>query len=344
MPSRSSSPSCGSGAIPPARSAPMPRAAREAGPAADPGAACRAPDHVGPRAGARQPAAVRWTALSGHRIRRLPLPRAIADGHLAQARAEAPLEACGLIPGSASGGRRGAAPLRPVPQRARVARPLHHPPRGPAPGHRRRPTTPARPIWGIVHSHVRSPAVPSPTDVELAYYPDALYLLVSLADEPALRAWRIADGSAARSSWSSHDRGPRSRTARLAPRRRAALVGGTLLGWSGDLLEAIANPPALVRAALVGRERRRRPVVRRRGRAAARGRPPRPADGHERPRSRCSSAASGTSSWRSPRCPRRPGGSSGHPLPFVVALVIAGVDILETTFLLFVIAAPQGDG
>ncbi len=28
----------------------------------------------------------------------------------------------------------------------------------------------------------------------------------------------------------------------------------------------------------------------------------------------------------------------GHPLPLIVALVIAGVDILETTFLLFVIA------
>ena len=27
----------------------------------------------------------------------------------------------------------------------------------------------------------------------------------------------------------------------------------------------------------------------------------------------------------------------GHPLPFVVALVIAGVDILETTFLLIVV-------
>ena len=27
----------------------------------------------------------------------------------------------------------------------------------------------------------------------------------------------------------------------------------------------------------------------------------------------------------------------GHPLPFIVALVIAGVDILETTFLLFVV-------
>ena len=32
----------------------------------------------------------------------------------------------------------------------------------------------------------------------------------------------------------------------------AALVGGTLLGWNGALLEAIATPPALVRAALVG--------------------------------------------------------------------------------------------
>jgi hypothetical protein len=41
---------------------------------------------------------------------------------------------------------------------------------------------------------VRSPAVPSLTDVSLALYPDALYLLVSLAHEPALRAWRIIDG------------------------------------------------------------------------------------------------------------------------------------------------------
>jgi hypothetical protein len=32
----------------------------------------------------------------------------------------------------------------------------------------------------------------------------------------------------------------------------AALVGGTLLGWNGDLLTAIATPPPLIRAALVG--------------------------------------------------------------------------------------------
>ena len=47
-------------------------------------------------------------------------------------------------------------------------------------------------FWAIVHSHVRSRAWPSPTDVALAFYPDALYLLVSLAeDEPALGAFRI---------------------------------------------------------------------------------------------------------------------------------------------------------
>ncbi len=57
-------------------------------------------------------------------------------------------------------------------------------------------------FWGIVHSHTHTPAVPSPTDVGLAFYPDALYLLVSLREdeadpvtgEPSIRAWTILDG------------------------------------------------------------------------------------------------------------------------------------------------------
>jgi proteasome lid subunit RPN8/RPN11 len=57
-------------------------------------------------------------------------------------------------------------------------------------------------IWGIVHSHTHTPARPSPTDIGLAFYPDALYLLISLASdeadpatgEPGIRAWRIVDG------------------------------------------------------------------------------------------------------------------------------------------------------
>jgi proteasome lid subunit RPN8/RPN11 len=52
-------------------------------------------------------------------------------------------------------------------------------------------------VWAIVHSHVASPAVPSATDVGLAFYPDALYVIVSLADDksPSVRAWSIREGS-----------------------------------------------------------------------------------------------------------------------------------------------------
>ena len=50
-------------------------------------------------------------------------------------------------------------------------------------------------VWGIVHSHVASKAEPSATDVGLAAYRDALYLICSLAAEaPVLRAWSIVDG------------------------------------------------------------------------------------------------------------------------------------------------------
>jgi [CysO sulfur-carrier protein]-S-L-cysteine hydrolase len=46
----------------------------------------------------------------------------------------------------------------------------------------------------IYHSHPRSPAEPSQTDINLAHYPHWLYVIVSLAGEPSVRAWRIADG------------------------------------------------------------------------------------------------------------------------------------------------------
>lgn len=47
-------------------------------------------------------------------------------------------------------------------------------------------------VWGIVHSHVSSAAEPSATDIGLAYYPDSVYLICSLAtDPPHIRAWTI---------------------------------------------------------------------------------------------------------------------------------------------------------
>lgn len=49
--------------------------------------------------------------------------------------------------------------------------------------------------WAIVHSHVASEAKPSATDVGLAFFPDSLYVICSLADpeRPTVRAWSIRD-------------------------------------------------------------------------------------------------------------------------------------------------------
>jgi proteasome lid subunit RPN8/RPN11 len=47
---------------------------------------------------------------------------------------------------------------------------------------------------GIYHSHPKSPAEPSQTDINLASYPHWRYLIVSLENEPVVRVWRIADG------------------------------------------------------------------------------------------------------------------------------------------------------
>lgn len=49
---------------------------------------------------------------------------------------------------------------------------------------------------GIYHSHTHTEAFPSPTDVELAAYPDVSYVIVSVQnpDEPVIRAFDISDG------------------------------------------------------------------------------------------------------------------------------------------------------
>ncbi|HEX5827561.1 MAG TPA: M67 family metallopeptidase [Candidatus Limnocylindrales bacterium] len=127
------------------------------------------------------------------------LPRALADAIVAQARAEYPNECCGIIAGSADPNAGGEA-LRYEPCRNEAASPYRY---------TIHPDDAYRVMvaiddadeaaWGIVHSHVRSPAVPSLTDIGLAQFPDALYLLVSLAPgeadpatgAPSLRAWRI---------------------------------------------------------------------------------------------------------------------------------------------------------
>jgi [CysO sulfur-carrier protein]-S-L-cysteine hydrolase len=51
-------------------------------------------------------------------------------------------------------------------------------------------------LLAIYHSHTHTEAFPSPTDVELAFYPDAVYLIVSLQEEdPVIRAFNIREGT-----------------------------------------------------------------------------------------------------------------------------------------------------
>jgi proteasome lid subunit RPN8/RPN11 len=51
-------------------------------------------------------------------------------------------------------------------------------------------------LVGIFHSHIRTEPYPSETDRRQAFYPDAYYLLLSLAkrDDPVLRGFTIRDG------------------------------------------------------------------------------------------------------------------------------------------------------
>lgn len=130
--------------------------------------------------------------MKGGRIFRVP--RWALEEVLSHVRAEAPLEACGLL-----AGRDGRV--------ERVYR-LTNADRSPY-------TYNADPrellaafnemeeegmeLIAIYHSHPATRAYPSSTDVERAFYPEATYLIVSLRGEargepPEVRAFRIAEG------------------------------------------------------------------------------------------------------------------------------------------------------
>lgn len=46
-------------------------------------------------------------------------------------------------------------------------------------------------LLGIYHSHPRSAAYPSASDVEMAFYPEAVYFIISLEPRVELRAFKI---------------------------------------------------------------------------------------------------------------------------------------------------------
>jgi proteasome lid subunit RPN8/RPN11 len=134
--------------------------------------------------------------------RSVTLPAAVAQAMLDHARAELPNEACGLLSGSLQTGLAVAFHPARNSERSALRYNVH-------PDDLLRITLEIeaadRDLVGIFHSHTRTPAVPSATDLRESMYPDPFYLLATLADpdatpDLALRAWRIRDGRSTEAS------------------------------------------------------------------------------------------------------------------------------------------------
>jgi proteasome lid subunit RPN8/RPN11 len=124
-------------------------------------------------------------------VDRVVLSRDHLASVLAQARDEAPLECCGLLLG---GGRRVERVFRGTNlDRSPVT--YNMDPQELFRAHREMEAQ-GLDLVAIYHSHPRTRAYPSSTDVAKATYPDAVYLIVSLQDAsaPDVRAFRIQDG------------------------------------------------------------------------------------------------------------------------------------------------------
>jgi [CysO sulfur-carrier protein]-S-L-cysteine hydrolase len=118
------------------------------------------------------------------------IARELIDEIVAHAREDAPNECCGMI--AADNGRA----VRVYPAENVQASPLRYE-IDPREIHRviEEIEGSGWTLGAIYHSHTRSAPYPSQTDINLAFHPDAIYLIVGLAgDAPELRAYRIVDG------------------------------------------------------------------------------------------------------------------------------------------------------
>jgi proteasome lid subunit RPN8/RPN11 len=118
------------------------------------------------------------------------ISRELLDDVIAHARADAPNECCGMI---ASRNGEAVAVHR---ARNKAASPLRYEIDGMEQYRIQSAIDDAGlELGAIYHSHTRSAPEPSQTDINLAFYPEALYVIVGLEHgEPDVRAWSIVDG------------------------------------------------------------------------------------------------------------------------------------------------------
>ena len=122
-------------------------------------------------------------------VGKLDVSREVYDALVAHARSDFPYEVCGMVAGT--GGRFDRHYEIANAERSMTFYKMD------GKGHLKAITEIEDNDWefGIYHSHTHTEAFPSVTDVELAVYPEAVYLIVSLQDEePVIRAFDIRDG------------------------------------------------------------------------------------------------------------------------------------------------------
>jgi proteasome lid subunit RPN8/RPN11 len=132
---------------------------------------------------------------------RLVIPDLLLAEVIAHARAEAPLECCGLLVGHIAGGAGVVSARYPIENVARSATAYETDPRQllfAFRSMRERGTE----LLAIYHSHPGSDPVPSPRDVEGNTYGEtAVHLIVGLAHpEPEVRAWWLTGASSREAS------------------------------------------------------------------------------------------------------------------------------------------------
>ena len=117
----------------------------------------------------------------------IAIPNAILRAIEAHSRAEQPRECCGVLGG------RGARALSSYPLRNQAAQPETRFFAAPEDlfAAMLRMREAREELVAIYHSHPRGPACPSASDIELAFYSDAIYLIAALDPQWEIRAFRI---------------------------------------------------------------------------------------------------------------------------------------------------------
>ena len=128
----------------------------------------------------------------------IDIPKQFYDAMIAHVLAEYPLEACGLL----SGNGRSATHLTCIDNKLRSPTAYEMDP------HQQIQAiiefeAREESLLAIFHSHPTGPQIPSETDVRQAYYPEAIYLIISLENksQPVTRAFHIIDNEVHEAPW-----------------------------------------------------------------------------------------------------------------------------------------------